>query len=199
MEDIQIGDPQYSEDFQKSLGGSYGFQRLRNIIPDKCSEVRIGGEVLFPAKLSYTSKFTRMWSHTYRKLTVLYRQNSVSGCWVNCHINVYIICVVKKWNWNRDCKKISSYVRSLSVMFANFWKSANSSSHNKISNIFLPNIENMLFGRYFWKFYLIKSEYDRIWKKIVEPILLKGIHRDLLPNCELFWDGITKMEILKKN
>ena len=32
------------------------------------------------------------------------RQHSVSGWWVKCHINIFVICFVTKWNWNIDFK-----------------------------------------------------------------------------------------------
>ena len=35
------------------------------------------------------------------------RRRSVSGLWVKCHIKIYIFSVVKKFNWCRDCRKIS--------------------------------------------------------------------------------------------
>ena len=76
------------------------------------------------------------------------RQHSVSGLWVKCHINVFIIYVVTKWNWNRDCKNIRSHVRSLSVLFAKFLNSADSISHNKIGYSILPNVVIMIFGWY---------------------------------------------------
>ena len=41
--------------------------------------------------------------------------------WVKCHINFFIICILKKWNWNRDCNNISSQVRALSILFAKFF------------------------------------------------------------------------------
>ena len=64
------------------------------------------------------------------------RQHSVGRLLVNCRINVFIICVVTKLNWNRDYKRISIRVRSMYVMFAEFVNLAASVFHNRISNIF---------------------------------------------------------------
>ena len=85
-------------------------------------------------------------------------QHRVSGWWVKCHVNVFIICVVTNWNWNRDCKNISSNIRSLSVMFANLSNLANSIGHNDVR--FFPCVEIMWFGWYFRKYYLIQW---KIW------------------------------------
>ena len=82
----------------------------------------------------------------------------VSGFWVKCHVNIFIICVVTNWNWNRDCKNISSNIRSLSVMFSNLSNLSNSIGHNEIR--FFPCVEIMWFGWYFRKYYLIQW---KIW------------------------------------
>ena len=67
----------------------------------------------------------------------------------------YHLCC-EKLNWNSDCKKIISHVRSLYFMFAKFVNLDYFVSQNEINNIFLPNVEIMRFGWYFWKCYLIK-------------------------------------------
>ena len=98
----------------------------------------------------------------FQQFSRVHNQHSVGRLLFNCRINVFIICVVNKWNWNRDCKKISIHARSLSILLAKFVNSADYVSHNEISNIFLPNVEIMRFGWYFWKYYLIKW---KIWHK----------------------------------
>ena len=60
----------------------------------------------------------------------------VIGWRVNCHINVFITCVVTKWNKDRECKNISIHVSLPSILFAKFVNSADSVGHNGTSNIF---------------------------------------------------------------
>ena len=72
------------------------------------------------------------------------RRRSGSGWLVNFHINIFIICVVTKWNWKRECKNISSHVRSPSVLFAKFVNLIYSVGHNGTRIFF--NVEMMIFG-----------------------------------------------------
>ena len=65
------------------------------------------------------------------------RQCSVSGWWFLVSYQCFIFCVLTLWNWDRDYKKISSNVMSLSVLFAKFVKSADSVGHNGMSNFIL--------------------------------------------------------------
>ena len=64
------------------------------------------------------------------------RQFSVSGLLVKFHINVFIISIVKKLNWDRDCNNNSRNARSLSVLFAKSVNSDYSVGHIIMSNIF---------------------------------------------------------------
>ena len=90
------------------------------------------------------------------------RQHSVVRLLVNCRINVFIICVVNKWNWNRDCKKISIHARSLSILLAKFVNSADYVSHNEISNIYISK-----FWIYEIRMICLKILFDRI-KNMIE-------------------------------